>query len=136
MAPINISMKICSTCKHEKPLTEFFSNGYTPKGTKKIKPKCKTCEVKANHETMKGIFKSIVELKCVVCGYDRCWSAIEFHHLDPSEKDFGIRDRQIRNRDKLRAEIAKCAVLCSICHKEHHAGLLEINESHRAILKD
>lgn len=28
--------------------------------------------------------------KCQICGYDKCDSALEFHHLDPSQKDFGI----------------------------------------------
>lgn len=28
--------------------------------------------------------------KCSICGYDRCKGALEFHHMDPNEKDFGI----------------------------------------------
>lgn len=28
--------------------------------------------------------------KCSVCGYSKCKGALEFHHLDPKEKDFGI----------------------------------------------
>jgi hypothetical protein len=27
---------------------------------------------------------------CQICGYNRCIEALEFHHLDPSQKDFGI----------------------------------------------
>ena len=27
---------------------------------------------------------------CEVCGYNRCIEALEFHHLDPTKKDFGI----------------------------------------------
>ena len=27
---------------------------------------------------------------CQICGYDRCIEALEFHHLDPSQKEFGI----------------------------------------------
>ena len=26
--------------------------------------------------------------KCCVCGYNKCIEALEFHHLDPSQKDF------------------------------------------------
>jgi len=28
--------------------------------------------------------------KCRICGYDRCDGALQFHHLDPSKKDFQI----------------------------------------------
>jgi hypothetical protein len=28
--------------------------------------------------------------KCVRCGYERCIDALEIHHLESSEKDFGI----------------------------------------------
>ena len=28
--------------------------------------------------------------KCEICGYNKCISALEFHHLNPNEKDFGI----------------------------------------------
>jgi hypothetical protein len=28
--------------------------------------------------------------RCQVCDYDRCIEALEFHHLDPTQKDFGI----------------------------------------------
>jgi hypothetical protein len=27
---------------------------------------------------------------CEVCGYNHCIEALEFHHLDPTKKDFGI----------------------------------------------
>lgn len=26
--------------------------------------------------------------KCCICGYNKCIEALEFHHLDPSQKDF------------------------------------------------
>ena len=26
--------------------------------------------------------------KCQICGYNKCDSALEFHHLDPSQKEF------------------------------------------------
>lgn len=28
--------------------------------------------------------------KCSVCGYNKCRAALEFHHTNPNEKDFGI----------------------------------------------
>jgi len=31
--------------------------------------------------------------KCVLCGYDRCSQALEFHHVGNTGKDFGISDK-------------------------------------------
>jgi hypothetical protein len=31
--------------------------------------------------------------RCQICGYDRCTEALEFHHLDPTKKDFGISNK-------------------------------------------
>ena len=28
--------------------------------------------------------------KCGICDYDKCVEALEFHHLDPSQKDFTL----------------------------------------------
>ena len=28
--------------------------------------------------------------KCEICGYDKCITALEFHHLNPEEKEFSI----------------------------------------------
>ncbi len=30
--------------------------------------------------------------KCQICGYDSCTDALEFHHLDETNKEFGISD--------------------------------------------
>ena len=57
------------------------------------------------------------------CGYDRCIEALEFHHLDPNEKDFGI-GGSTRSFEFLKKEVDKCVMLCSNCHKEVHAGVL------------
>lgn len=31
--------------------------------------------------------------KCQICGYDKCVGALEFHHLNSKEKDFGIGEK-------------------------------------------
>lgn len=60
--------------------------------------------------------------KCAKCGYDKCGAALEFHHINPEEKDGQIA-RMISNNYTLEAvqnEIKKCIVLCSNCHHEFH----------------
>lgn len=51
--------------------------------------------------------------KCERCGYDRCLAALEFHHRDPAEKDFGFSQYQRRSYDQLAAELDKCDLLCA-----------------------
>lgn len=66
--------------------------------------------------------------KCGICSYSRCIHALEFHHLNPSEKEFSFGRKWSRAWDTTKAELMKCILLCSNCHKEYHAGILDIPE--------
>lgn len=65
--------------------------------------------------------------KCQGCGYDRCMRALEFHHRNPEQKEFGIAagGRTKGFATKLK-EAKKCVLLCSNCHMEVEAGLRSI----------
>lgn len=65
--------------------------------------------------------------KCQCCGYDKCLSALDFHHLNPSEKDFNFNSNANRSWEATRKEIAKCILVCANCHREIHAGLIDNN---------
>jgi 5-methylcytosine-specific restriction endonuclease McrA len=61
---------------------------------------------------------------CQICGYDRYSGALHFHHIDPATKAFGISKKGfIVSIEKMRAEAAKCALLCSNCHAEVEGGI-------------
>jgi hypothetical protein len=65
--------------------------------------------------------------RCQVCGYDRCIAALQFHHIDPATKLFGLGSRGLAQAlDKLRAEAAKCVLLCANCHAEVEAGVTRL----------
>ena len=66
--------------------------------------------------------------KCCICSYDRCEDALDFHHVVPEDKDFhwGTINGNIRGWDTIAAEMKKCICLCSNCHREVHARLVEI----------
>lgn len=64
--------------------------------------------------------------RCAICGYDRHVAALEFHHLDPNAKEFGLAQRGAHSIDRLRDEIGKCVLLCSNCHAEVEAGFVEL----------
>ena len=64
---------------------------------------------------------------CTSCGYDRCIRCLHFHHVDPRTKSFALGGRGLaRAIDELRAEAAKCVLLCSNCHGEVEAGVRHI----------
>ncbi len=61
--------------------------------------------------------------RCVLCGYDRFEGALHFHHLDPATKKFGIsQEGATLGIGTLRAEAAKCVLLCANCHVEVEHG--------------
>jgi len=62
--------------------------------------------------------------ECVICGYNRSNWALEFHHRDPSQKDFSISGKNIVSMNAYIEEAKKCVLVCSNCHKEIHAGLI------------
>lgn len=58
--------------------------------------------------------------KCEICGYSKCNSALEFHHVDPKQKDFHISKNMNKSWDKIKNEIEKCILVCANCHRELH----------------
>ena len=60
--------------------------------------------------------------KCERCGYFGNIGALEFHHLNPDEKDFQLDVRKLSNTklEILREEFSKCVMLCANCHREEH----------------
>lgn len=65
--------------------------------------------------------------KCIRCGYDRCIKALEFHHIDPSKKDFTISNDHFRLQEAVE-ETKKCILICSNCHKELHDNMWSIKD--------
>lgn len=61
--------------------------------------------------------------RCVLCGYDEFPGALQFHHVDPSGKSFGLSMRGLtRSIARLREEAAKCVLLCANCHAKVEWG--------------
>ena len=87
----------------------------------------RTYLIEAVRRRRKKVRQMAVEYKgghCQQCGYDKCAEALEFHHIENSDKDFGISARgYTRSWQKIRLELDKCILLCANCHRELHAGL-------------
>lgn len=61
--------------------------------------------------------------QCADCGLktDRI-EVYDFHHLDPKQKDLNVGNALYRAWDVVAAELLKCALLCSNCHRIRHAN--------------
>lgn len=130
--------KICKRCDQLKPLSEFPLNSPDKKGRRYYMSKCKKCMsesvkpyvkkyMKENPERAKQYGKNtrvkrskiLEELKsggCIKCG-DKRHYVIDFHHLDPHQKDVAMSDGSIK---QIMKEKDKCVLLCSNCHREFH----------------
>lgn len=65
--------------------------------------------------------------KCSICGYDRCQNALQFHHINPLQKDFGIGSKgHTRSWERVKIELDKCILVCANCHFEIHERIGKI----------
>jgi DNA-directed RNA polymerase subunit RPC12/RpoP len=107
----------CRTCGTTNE-SEFYA---------KSKYYCKPCWNRLTYSKSREKLDTLIDERggrCERCGYDRCRSALQWHHRDPLEKEFAISGSRGSNIDKLRAEVSKCELLCANCHAEVHAQLL------------
>lgn len=64
---------------------------------------------------------------CQVCGYKKCNRSLDFHHMDPSKKDFTISKYKNKKIENLKSELDKCILVCSNCHGEIHDNILDVS---------
>jgi len=65
--------------------------------------------------------------KCIICGYKKTPWAMDIHHVDNSKKSFSMSTRGLtRSWERLKKEADKCVLLCANCHREIHAGLVQL----------
>ena len=118
--------RFCNRCKEIKHFTEFY-NRNNVEGSSSY---CKSCTKEEAINRQKRFKQDCIDYKggsCKLCGYNRCNSALEFHHLDPSKKDLTISKVSVTSiNDEIRKELDKCVLLCSNCHREVHAGIQNI----------
>ena len=111
------SQRICPICGKEFQAENFGQ----------VRRKyCFDCSPPGNSPVpkFKAMKKRIVEMmggQCEICGYNKCLDALEFHHKDPSKKDFQICcTGGCPSFERLLEEAKKCQLLCANCHREEH----------------
>ncbi len=139
--------KPCSKCKIVKPLSEFWTNRQQKSG---LQPHCKDCHRKdqprwkegksrggkswyqqnkeehkrKTYERVARNKKLIDDLKnkpCSICGGCFHPAAMDWHHRNGSDKIKGIGEMRGWSQEKILAEISKCDLVCSNCHRTLHA---------------
>jgi hypothetical protein len=61
--------------------------------------------------------------KCTRCNYTGHYSSFDFHHINPSEKEFNWNIARKKSWENLLPELNKCTVLCACCHNIIHSKL-------------
>ena len=84
--------------------------------------------VKKWRQSVKTIVVECLGGCCQICGYKRCKNALELHHINPDEKDFGFGSimSPCRSWKVIYQEAKKCILLCSNCHREVHHGVTKM----------
>ena len=92
--------------------------------------RCRRCRSEAVSRRRRKVKSTLIAEAggaCQLCGYNRYQGALEFHHRDPAEKNFGFSSGGVaRSIDALRAEARKCVLLCANCHAEVEAGMAAV----------
>lgn len=115
--------KVCTKCGRELPLDSFNWRDKA-KGTRRAD--CRDCHnnyMKKQYQQKKIEIQDLkAELRCAKCGYNKCGAALDFHHINPEDKDDTVA-RMLSNNyslERVQNEIKKCVVLCANCHREFH----------------
>jgi Homeodomain-like domain len=90
---------------------------------------CRADAVVKRRRTVKQILVDEAGGACRLCGYDRFPAALQFHHVDPTQKSFSLSHRGVTIAlDAARAEAAKCVLLCANCHAEVEGGFAVVRQ--------
>lgn len=123
---------LCRKCENFYPI-EKFNKG--PQENFGYRYQCKSCDasayqkekqqgtanvtVKKKNRELKAKYVALLGGQCHKCGYKESVSALEFHHIDPTVKQYS--STLIYRREDANEEIDKCCLLCANCHKTYTA---------------
>lgn len=103
---------------------------FYPKKQAKVRKYCYDCVPEEIYNGNGNVIRKLAKKwvldykgnQCEICGYNKCSAALELHHLNPSEKDFNLSDRDLSlDWPLIKKEVDKCILICANCHREEHA---------------
>ena len=110
---------ICNKCKRKLPKNNF----YLRQDGRIAQKVCKECVREKEKIKYHSCQNLLIEYKqnhpCKKCGCNKFY-LIDFHHINPQEKEYTISDNTHAKFETLLKEIEKCIPLCANCHREFH----------------
>ncbi len=109
--------KHCPYCNLDKPRSEFYQKETGHYG------RCKPCFLAYKHESFNRTKAALVQYKgskCFKCTRTGHPAEFDFHHRDPSTKDFAISAKHGYSFEALKLEVDKCDLICACCHRLEH----------------
>jgi transposase len=97
---------------------------------------CKKCYAAKTLEQRLNFKIKAIKYKgnhCQKCGYDKNIAALEFHHLNPQEKEINPAKLYHKPWEYAKQELDKCTLLCANCHREEHYRQNEIKQQEKVL---
>lgn len=112
--------KKCVSCGEVKDICNF--------GTRKNKhkSKCNSCLNKEDKKRERNKRKTVIDYLggcCQICERDDYIEVLQFHHVDPSQKDKKYHQMRSWALKRILVEANKCVLLCNCCHTIVHVEL-------------
>ena len=113
----------CAPCKHQ------YEHTYQNDNRKRIN-EITACAKRKLRKARYEVITSSKKQGCSICGYNRCFAALEYHHVN-GDKEIIVARLRDSSPAKIQQEIGKCIVLCANCHREiHHITPQKSQEVH------
>jgi hypothetical protein len=121
-------MKKCESCKESFEIIHSGSGGNNRKY-------CYTCypnglSKKERHNLRMALLRKRadedkIQRGCKICGYNKSTVALEWHHHSDDKLE-NPSNLLKRSWEAYMAEVEKCILLCTNCHREVHAGVTKL----------
>ncbi len=101
---------------------------------------CYVCINKRREKKKLDQLHGVVGNACWICKYEKGSKGrkvLDFHHMNPAEKDFELNTRNVGQLawERILEEAKKCVLLCCRCHREFHSGLISSRKMERLHVK-
>src|SRR5215212_11413020 len=111
------------TCRKHGPMVHYRT---VDQRTGYARWRCRRCSGEAVLKRKQWVRRLLILEagdRCQSCAYNRLHANLHFHHLDPSQKEFGLTSGNGKSLARFREEALKCVLVCANCHGEIEAGL-------------
>lgn len=104
----------CALCNNS--ISKHFKNKNTTL--------CGSCTTAVRRYRVKKFAVEYKGSKCNKCGWSGDISCFDFHHKDPTLKEFTLQANNMSSTswEKIKAELDKCVLVCSNCHRTIHSN--------------